>query len=107
MHISSLALLMLISTFAHADLSKFDISYFKDTYENCDKDFTQQFYRIKKQYPKSELHEFQYSEGTVKSYFFPAKKNQENLLIMISGTHGIEAFAGSAVQRWLLDQKFN
>lgn len=102
-----LILLMFARLFAHAAPSKFDLSYFKETYEECDKDFTQQFYRIKKEFPKSELHEFQYSEGTIKSYFFPAKQKQENLLIMISGTHGIEAYAGSAVQRWLLDQKIN
>lgn len=102
------SILILTQAFAHAKAStQFDISYFKETYEECDKDFTQQYYRIKKNFPKSEVHEFQYSEGTIKSYFFPAKNKQENLLIMISGTHGIEAFAGSAVQRWLLDQKIN
>lgn len=84
-----------------------DVSYFKGTFEDCDKDFTQQFYRIKKSFPKSEVHEFQYSEGSIKSYFFPATKEQKNLLVMISGTHGIEGFTGSAVQRWLLDQKLN
>ena len=84
-----------------------DISYFKESFEDCDKDFNQQFYRIKKAYPKSEVHEFQYSEGSIKSYFFPATKEQKNLLVMISGTHGIEGFTGSAVQRWLLDQQMN
>lgn len=84
-----------------------DLSYFKETFEDSEKDFTQQFYRIKKNHPQSEIHEFQYSEGSIKSYFFPATKEQKNLLVMISGTHGIEGFTGSAVQRWLLDQKLN
>lgn len=84
-----------------------DIAYFKETFEDSEKDFNQQFYRIKKNHPQSEVHEFQYSEGSIKSYFFPASKEQKNLLVMISGTHGIEGFTGSAVQRWLLDQKLN
>lgn len=84
-----------------------DISYFKESFEECDKDFNQQFYRIKKNRPEAEIHEFQYSEGSIKSYFFPATKVQKNLLVMISGTHGIEGFTGSAVQRWLLDQKID
>lgn len=96
-----------MSLFSLAEDIKPDTSYFKKTYEECDKDFTQQFYRIKKSYPKSEIHEFQYSEGSIKSYFFPATKTQQNLLVMVSGIHGIEGFTGSAVQRWLLDQKIN
>lgn len=107
MTIYTFSILFFLGTTALADNLRPDTAYFKDTYEQCDKDFTQQFYRIKKTSPKSEIHEFQYSEGTIKSYFFPAKQKQQNLLVMISGTHGIEAFAGSAVQRWLLDQKIN
>lgn len=87
--------------------SLLDTAYFKDTFEDCDKDFYQQFYRIKRNFPKSEIHEFQYSEGSIRSYFFPAAKEQKNLVVMISGTHGIEGFTGSAIQRWLLDQKMN
>ncbi len=97
----------LLGSFSKSNTLASDNNYFKNTYEECDHDFNQQFYRIKKMFPKSEVHEFQYSEGSIKSYFFPAKKQQNNLVVLISGTHGIEGFAGSAVQRWLLDQNFN
>lgn len=84
--------------------------YFKNTYAECEADFDNKFANAKIANKKANIHEFQYSEGTIKSYFFPAKNEkskQKNLLILISGTHGIEAFAGSAVQRYLLDQNLN
>lgn len=80
------------------------LDYFKNNYAESDLHFSEQFNKIKKYNPKSVVHEFKYSEGLIKSYFFPAKQKQQSLLIIISGTHGIEALAGSAVQRWLLDQ---
>lgn len=83
------------------------LDYFKDTYNECDRSFVEQFAKIKKNNSQATIHQFQYSEGTIRSYFFPASKKQKSLLIMISGTHGIEAFTGSAVQRWLLDQKID
>lgn len=81
--------------------------YYKNTYDESDAHFALQFAKLKKSNSKAQLHEFQYSEGTIKSYFIPAKSKQQSLLVMISGTHGIEAFTGSAVQRWLLDQEIN
>lgn len=79
-------------------------NYFKESYSECHKDFSQIFEKVKKSNKSAEIHQFQYSEGIINSYYIPAKKNQKNLLILISGTHGVEAFAGSAVQRWLLDK---
>lgn len=84
--------------------------YFKNTYPECEADFDAKFSKAKASNKNAEIHEFQYAEGTLKSYFFPAKNEKskkKNLLILISGTHGIEAFAGSAVQRYLLDQNLN
>lgn len=79
-------------------------AYFKATYEQSQQHFDELFKRLKKDNPKAEVLEYQYSEGTIKSYFFPPAGKAENLLILISGTHGIEAFTGSAVQRYLLEQ---
>lgn len=82
-------------------------NYFKNTYEESEAHFTEQYEKLKKTNPKAQVHEFQYSAGTIKSYFFPANKIQSSLLVMISGTHGIEGFTGSAIQRALLDQNLN
>jgi hypothetical protein len=68
------------------------------------------FETLKKTNPQAEIHQFEYTEGFIKSFYLPAKSpndGQKNLLIMISGTHGIEGLTGSAVQRYLLDQKIN
>ena len=84
-----------------------DLEYFKDSYEESDSHFNLIFNRFKSQNPKAEVYQFLYPQGIIKGYFIPSKSEQKNLLVMISGTHGIEAFAGSAVQRYFLDQKFN
>lgn len=81
--------------------------YFKNSYEESQQHFDELYTRAKNTNPKAEVLDYQYSEGTIKSYFFPPVEKAENLLILISGTHGIEAFTGSAVQRYLLDQKLN
>lgn len=112
-YFSLLSILACVSTFASTQVQNLSTptetfkNYFKNTYEESDQHFTELFNKIKQYRPKSEIHEFQYSEGTIKSYFFPARKKQQNLLVLISGTHGIEAFAGSAVQRWFTDQVLN
>lgn len=40
----------------------------------------------------------------IDSSFFPAKFQSTNLVILVSGQHGVEAPAGSALQRLILDQ---
>jgi hypothetical protein len=86
------------------------LDYFKDSFSECDKSFMQAFEVLKKTNPQAEIHEFEYSEGLIKSFYLPAKNHRaghKNLLIMISGIHGIEGLTGSAVQRYLLDQNIN
>ncbi len=95
------------SFFSNLHLLADNLHYFKNTYEDSEQHFIAQFSKIKKTSPQATSHQFQYAAGTIRSYFFPAKKKQKSLLVLISGTHGIEAFAGSAVQRWLLDQNYN
>lgn len=96
-------LILITSSSAWTDNSR----YFMETYDQSDRAFVEQFANLKKINPKATIHQFRYSDGTIRSFFFPAKQKQENLLIMISGTHGIEGLAGSAVQRWFLDQNIN
>lgn len=80
--------------------------YFKDTFEESEKAFDMAFATVKNIQPKAEMHEFTFDQGTIKSIYWPAKKHTDKLLVLFSGTHGIEAFVGSAVQRWLIDQSF-
>lgn len=83
------------------------LDYFKPTYELCEKDFDRIYAQLKLKNPKSETFQFLYPHGRIKSYFFPSEGVQTNLLVMISGTHGVEGFAGSAIQRYLLENSIN
>jgi hypothetical protein len=86
------------------------LDYFKNNFLECDESFMKVFEGLKKTNPQAEIHQFEYSEGLIKSFYLPAntpRAGQKNLLIMISGTHGVEGLAGSAVQRYLLDQNIN
>ena len=80
--------------------------YFKDSFEESEAAFDQAFATVKKIQPHAEMHEFTFDQGTIKSIYWPAKKHTDKLLVLFSGTHGIEAFVGSAVQRWLVDQSY-
>ncbi|MGZ6487771.1 MAG: M14 family metallopeptidase [Pseudobdellovibrio sp.] len=100
-------LLALIVLFTFNSAFADNLAYFKNTYEECDKNFNEIFQHVKEQNPKAEIYQFLYPQGNIKTYFIPAKEEQKNLVVLVSGTHGIEAFAGSAVQRYILDQKLD
>lgn len=76
-------------------------SYFKDSYQESRQAF---LIKITKMRLKKEI--FKYSHGEIDYFHLPAAKSKKNLLIVISGTHGVEGFVGSAVQRWMIDQYF-
>lgn len=80
--------------------------YFKNSFEDSDQAFDLSFQMVKSLQPKAEKHEFTFDQGTIKSIYWPAKNKTDKLLVLFSGTHGIEAFVGSAVQRWLVDQPY-
>lgn len=80
--------------------------YFKVTFAESDQAFDQAFNTAKSIQPNAEKYEFTFDQGTIKSLYWPARKKTDKLLVLFSGTHGIEAFVGSAVQRWLVDQAF-
>ena len=100
-------LLLAITLTLSAARAATPLEYFKSNYAECDAHFTEIFSRLSAQNPKAQVYQFLYNEGNIKSYFIPATESPDNLLILIAGTHGIEAFAGSAVQRYLLDQPLN
>lgn len=78
------------------------LDFFKNTFEESDKNFDEIFAPIRAKNNLAEVYQFLYSQGNIKSYYIPAEGSQKNLLVMISGVHGVEGFAGSAVQRYLL-----
>jgi hypothetical protein len=82
-----------------------NLSYFKDSYEEANAHFDQIYNQVKPQFAKAEVFQFLYNQGNIKSYFFSPNEKSETLLVFISGVHGIEAHTGSAVQRYLLENK--
>jgi hypothetical protein len=79
------------------------LDYFKNTYEEADQNFNEIFAPIRAKNSLAEVYQFLYPHGNIKSYYIPSIGVQKNLLVMISGTHGVEGFAGSAVQRYILE----
>ena len=82
-----------------------NLSYFKNSYEEANAHFDQIYNQVKPQFTKAEVFQFLYNQGNIKSYFFSPHEKSDTILVFISGTHGIEAHAGSAVQRYLLENK--
>lgn len=97
------AVITLSSTYAIAQTPPDKLSYFKNSYEESDASFTEIYNKYRPLIEGSEVYQFLYAQGNIKSYYFPGK-TPDNLLILISGTHGVEGFTGSAVQRYLVDQ---
>lgn len=81
-------------------------SYFKDTYQSSREAFLAKVAELQSNTNSLEKEVFKYEQGEVDYFHLPPAKNKKNLIIIISGTHGVEGFAGSAVQRWMLDQFF-
>ncbi len=107
--ISAVAALIMITTLtstitAAATIAATDkLGYFKNTYEESDAHFNEIYAKQHTSIKGSEIYQFLYAQGNIKSYYFPSE-NPDNLLIIVSGTHGVEGFTGSAVQRYLVDQ---
>ena len=87
-------------TYKSSNLFASDTTYFKSTYEEADADFQRIFAATKNNYSKAEIHNFLYDQGNIKSYYFKPSENSNTLVITISGVHGAEGPAGSAVQRF-------
>jgi len=80
--------------------------YFKKTYDELNSSFEEGIKAIQKLFLNTSIYNFQYDQGVIKSFFWPTAKPANNLLIVCSGTHGIEGLTGSAIQRWMMDQNF-
>lgn len=97
--------LILAVTLAVNSIWANNLSYFKNSYDEANTHFDQIYNQVKPQFAKAEIFQFLYNQGNIKSYFFSPNEKSETLLVFISGVHGIEAHTGSAVQRYLLENK--
>lgn len=85
------------------------LDYFHATYEDCRSAFIEKAALLGSQYEEVEISMIPVpsktdSDLTIDYCYVPAQNTSENLLILSSGIHGVEAFLGSAVQLMTMDE---
>ncbi|MDX8340965.1 M14 family metallopeptidase [Draconibacterium sp. IB214405] len=93
------------------DVDKTKLSYYQDTWEECRAAFRSQANSMKTRMDSvllfSKAVESKTDAGlTIDFCYIPAKDTTEKLVMICSGTHGIEGFVGSAVQQQLMAEFF-
>ncbi len=83
--------------------------YFRDTYEESRERFRARAGELARVYNNVEIASINASNMagenlTIDSCFIPARKKRRKLIIISSGVHGIEGFAGSALQRMFMKE---
>lgn len=86
-----------------------NLKYFQETYEGCRRAFFDQADRLSCLHEGVEIADiFVKSEAdedlTIDYFYIPARKEQKRLFILSSGLHGLEGYAGSAVQQMFLKE---
>ncbi|UBM62904.1 M14 family metallopeptidase [Candidatus Sulfidibacterium hydrothermale] len=85
------------------------MNYFNDTYETSRKAFLNSAARLREKYPNAITDSFaidrENEEGLfIDLIYLPATNHAENLVMVTSGVHGIEAYTGSAIQQLFLNE---
>ena len=91
------------------DIDKTALSYFQESYDDCRDNFISASKEIKSRYKNVE--EFSLSipsqiddDLTINGCYIPAQSEKKKLLIISSGIHGVEGFAGSAIQQMFMHE---
>ena len=95
-----LILFLLITTVSYGKSS----DYFSIDYNSARSKFRSSVASFKDVNTKAFPIENEKQDLTVDAAFFPALKKTKSLLILLSGVHGVEAYAGSAIQLQFLDK---
>lgn len=88
------------------------LRYYKETYEENRAEFLRKADSLGKVYPGCVPFNVKVPTATnaelfVDGLYIPALNGNRNLLILTSGVHGVEGFAGSAIQRMVIDKQIN
>lgn len=86
-----------------------DLSYFPEDYEDSRERFLQKAEELRENIPGGEAIQLKVSSEvdddlTVDGLYLPAQVSQERLLIITSGLHGVEGYAGSAVAMMFMEE---
>ncbi|MGD8258714.1 MAG: M14 family metallopeptidase, partial [Desulfobacterales bacterium] len=85
------------------------MKYFQESYEKCRDRFSSLSKDLQKKFNNVEeivipVPSRVGDDLTINCCYIPAQNNTEKLLIMSSGVHGVEGFAGSAVQQMFMNE---
>ena len=86
-----------------------NLTYYNSDYDECRSEFLQSAESLRSKFDTLVVFKQQVPGETdttlfIDFCFIPASKKQEKLLILSSGTHGVEAFVGSAVQNMFMQE---
>lgn len=84
------------------------LAYYFDTYEECRSAFVRAVESLDRRFDAVEIYRIPVEGSkepglTTDIVYLPAREEPENLVVLTSGTHGIEGFVGSAVQRMFIE----
>ncbi len=93
------------------DIDQKKLAYFNDTWQECRADFRSEAEEMRVRFDSVALFAVPVKSKTddnltIDFCYVPAKDTTEKLVVIISGTHGIEGYVGSAVQQMLMNEFF-
>ena len=93
------------------DIDQKKLAYFNDTWQECRADFRSEAEEMKARFDSVALFAVPVKSKTddnltIDFCYVPAKDTTEKLVVIVSGTHGIEGYVGSAVQQMLMNEFF-
>ena len=85
------------------------LKYFKNTYSECRDQFREASGEISKKYNGVEIGKFTVpsrvdDDLTIDYCYIPGQKRRDKVVIVTSGVHGIEGYAGSAVETFIMKE---
>lgn len=94
------------------DINKEYLVYFQETYDESRNSFLADVAEVKQIFRNVESSEFKVESNIDTSLFMdlcyiPPQQNTSRLLILISGTHGVEGYTGSAIQQMFMTELLN
>ena len=97
--------LFLIGYFSQAET--FRENHFKNDYTESTKNFLETAKQVLQSNQKAQLKYFGNEDSKIPILYWPTSSQKNNLVVLISGVHGVEGFVGSAVQNHILEHHLN
>ncbi|MBN1531163.1 MAG: DUF2817 domain-containing protein [Spirochaetes bacterium] len=85
------------------------LPYFQESYGQCRAAFLARADELKRRYPAAEIRSYPLPAAKdsglfIDSLYIPAGRHRDRLLVVLTGVHGVEGFAGSAVAQLVMKE---